>query len=138
MHTATRSEQGVQVSRLNRHVFHGKRALNDRNDHATVSAGIDIPMGCVPRDQHGLSRFDGLMLCPNDNNPVTLQAKHDFIRDRMAVQAILLAWLKAVNVAMELIRLPDPLPNETVRREGFQAFESLLFHRMRFLLLIAR
>jgi hypothetical protein len=32
----------------------------------------------------------------------------------MAVQAVLLAWLKAVNVAMELIRLPDPLPNEAV------------------------
>jgi hypothetical protein len=33
----------------------------------------------------------------------------------MAMQAILLAWLKAVYVAMERSRLPDPLPNETVR-----------------------
>jgi hypothetical protein len=54
------------------------------------------------------------LFCANDNNPFTLQTKHDFIRDRMAVQAILLSWLKAVNVAMERIRLPDPLPNETV------------------------
>ena len=33
----------------------------------------------------------------------------------MAVEAILLAWLKAVYVAMERIRLPDPLPNEIIR-----------------------
>ena len=88
--------------------------LNHADDHAMVQARIDVPMGGVHRDQHGLSSFDGLMFCPNDNNPFTLQAKHDFIRDRMAVQAILLSWLKAVNVAMELIRLPDPFPNETV------------------------
>jgi len=44
-----------------------------------------------------------LLLCANDNNSFTLQAKHNFIRDRMAVQAILLPWRKAVNVAMELI-----------------------------------
>jgi hypothetical protein len=54
------------------------------------------------------------MLGPNDHNPVALQANHDFIRNRMAVQAILLSWLKAVHVAMERIRLPDPFPNETV------------------------
>jgi hypothetical protein len=71
-------------------------------------------MGGVHRDQQGFSSFDGLLLYANDNNPFTLQTKHDFIRDRMAVQAILLSWLKAVNVAMELIRLPDPFPNETV------------------------
>lgn len=88
--------------------------LNHDDDHAAVQAGIDVPMGGVHRDQHGFSSFDGLLLCPNDNNPFTPQAKHDFIRDRMAVQAILLSWLKAVNVAMELIRLPDPFPNETV------------------------
>ena len=88
--------------------------LNHADDHAVVHARIDVPMGGVHRDQHGLSRFDGLMLCPHDDNPVTLQAEHDFIRDRMAVQAILLSWLKTVNVAMELIRLPDPFPNETV------------------------
>jgi len=55
-----------------------------------------------------------LLLCANDNNPVTLQTQHDFIRDRMAVQAILLPWLKAVHVAMERVRLPDPFTNETV------------------------
>jgi hypothetical protein len=54
------------------------------------------------------------LLCANNNNPFALLAKHNFIRDWMAVQAVLLAWLKAVNVAMELIRLPDPFPNETV------------------------
>jgi hypothetical protein len=52
------------------------------------------------------------MLCPNDDNPFTFQAKHDFIRDWMAMQVILLSWLKAVHVAMELIRLPDSFPNE--------------------------
>jgi hypothetical protein len=88
--------------------------LNHADDHAVDQARIDVSMGDVHRDQHGLSSFDGLMHCPNDNNPVTLQAKHDFIRDRMAVQAILLSWLKAVNVAMERIRLPYPFPNETV------------------------
>jgi len=112
--------------------------LNHANDHAVVQARIDVPMGGVHRDQHGLSSFDGLLLCANDNNPFTLQAKHDFIRDRMAVQAILLSGLKAVNVAMELIRLPDPFPNETVHLECLQSFESFLFHRMRFLLHIAR
>jgi hypothetical protein len=91
-----------------------ERTLNHADDHAVVQAGIDVPMGGVHRDQHGLSSLDGLLLCANDNNPLTLQTKHDFIRNRMAVQAILLSWLKAVNVAMELIRLPDPFPNETV------------------------
>jgi hypothetical protein len=72
-------------------------------------------MGGIHRDQYGLSSFDGLLLCANDHNPFTLQTQHDFIRNRMAVQAILLSWLKAVHVAMERIRLPDPLPNEIVR-----------------------
>ena len=88
--------------------------LNHADDHAAVQARIDVPMGGVHRDQHGLSSFDGLMLGPDDNNPFTFQAKHDFIGDRMAVQAILLSWLKAIHVGMERIRLPDPLPNETV------------------------
>jgi len=57
-------------------------------------------------------------------NPFTLQAKHDCIRNRIAVQAILLSWLKAVHVAME--------------RFARSAFERFLFHRMRSLLLIAR
>jgi len=55
-----------------------------------------------------------LLLCANDNNSFTLQSKHNFIRERMAVQAILLPWLKAVHVAMERVRLPDPFTNETV------------------------
>ena len=88
--------------------------LNHADDHAVVQARIDVSMGGVHRDQYRLSSFDGLMLCPNDNNPLTLQAEHDFIRDRMAVQAILLSWLKAVYVAMEGIRLPYPFPDETV------------------------
>lgn len=88
--------------------------LDHADDHAAVRARIDVPMGAIHRDQEGLSRFDGLMLRPNDKNSFTLQAKHDFIRDRMAVQTILLSWLKTVHVAMELIRLPDPFPNETV------------------------
>src|SRR3979409_362970 len=103
-------------------MFDREWTLNHADDHAVVQASIDVPMGGVHRDQHGLSSFDGLVFCPNDDNPFTLQAKHDFIRDRMAVQAILLSWLKAVHVAMELIRLPYPFPNETVRREGLQAF----------------
>jgi hypothetical protein len=93
--------------------------LNHADDHATVWARIDVPMRGVHRNQHGLSSFDGLMLRPNDYNPFPLQTKHDFIRDRMAVQAVLLAWLKAVNVAVEFIGLPDPFPNETVRENVF-------------------
>jgi hypothetical protein len=46
--------------------------LNHADDHAAVQARIDVPMGGVHRDQYGLSSFDGLMLCPNDNNPFTL------------------------------------------------------------------
>lgn len=88
--------------------------LNHADDHAAVQARIDVPVGGVHRDQDGLSRFDGLMLCPDDHNPVTFQTKYDFIRHRMAVQAILLSWFKAVDVAMERIRLPDPFPNEPV------------------------
>jgi hypothetical protein len=95
-------------------MFDREWTLNHADDHAVVQARIDVSMGGVHRDQHGLSSFDGLLFCANDNNPFTLQTKHDFIRDRMAVQAILLSWLKAVNVAMELIRLPDSFPNETV------------------------
>ena len=40
---------------------------------------------------------------------------HATVQARIDVLTILLAWLKAVYVAMERIRLPDPLPNETVR-----------------------
>ena len=40
---------------------------------------------------------------------------HVVVQARIDVPTILLAWLKAVYVAMERIRLPDPLPNETVR-----------------------
>jgi hypothetical protein len=95
-------------------MFNREWTLNHTDEHATVQARIDVPMRGVHRDQHGLSSLDGLLLCANNNNPFALLAKHNFIRDRMAVQAVLLAWLKAVNVAMELIRLPDPFPNETV------------------------
>jgi hypothetical protein len=126
------------ITGLDRHMFDWEWTLNHTDDHGAVEARIDVPMGGVHRNQHGLSSFDGLMFCANDNNPVTLQAKYDFIRDRMAVQAVLLAWLKTVDIAVELVRLPDPFPNETVRREGLQAFERFLFHRIRLLLLIAR
>jgi hypothetical protein len=95
-------------------MFHGEWTLNHADDHAPVQARIDVSMGGVHRDQHGLPSFDGLMLSSNDHNPVALQANHDFIRNRVAVQAILLSWLKAVYVAMERIRLPDPFPNKTV------------------------
>jgi len=115
-----------------------KWTLNHADDHAVIQARIDVPMGGVHRDQHGLASFNGLMFGPNDDNPFTLQTKHDFIRDRMAVQAILLSWLKAVQVAMERIRLPYPFPNKTVRREGFQVLEIFLVHGVRFFLLIAR
>ena len=56
----------------------------------------------------------------------------------MTVQAILLSRLKTVNVAMELVRLPDPFPNEIVRREGLQAVNRFLFHRRHSILIIAR
>jgi hypothetical protein len=92
-------------------MFDREWTLHHIHDHRTVQACVDVPMGSVHRDEHGLSSLDGLRLGPNDNNPFTLQAKHDCIRNRMAVQAILLSWLKAVHVAMELICLPDPLSN---------------------------
>ena len=44
----------------------------------------------------------------------------------MAIQAILLSWLKAVDVAMELVRLPDPFPSKTIRFEDLQSFERFL------------
>jgi hypothetical protein len=95
-------------------MFHGEWTLNHADDHAVVQVRIDVSMGGVHWNQHGFASLEGLMLGPNDHNPVALQANHDFIRNRMAVQAILLSWLKAVHVAMERIRLPDPFPNETV------------------------
>jgi len=131
-------DQRGYVTGFDRHMLDREWTLHHADDHAAVQARIDISMGGIHRDQYGLSRVDGLMLCPNDNNPFTFQAKHDLIRDRVAVQAVLLAWLKAVEIAMERIRLPDPFSNETVRREGLHAFECFLFHRMSFLLLIAR
>ena len=44
----------------------------------------------------------------------------------------------AVDVAMKLVRLPYPCPDEIVPRECFHAFEGFLFHQIRFFLLIAR
>ncbi len=90
-----------------------QRTLN-HDDDAAVQARIDVPVGSVHRDQQGLSSFDGLMFSSHDDNPIALQANHDFIRNRMAVQAILLSWLKTIYVAMERLRLPDPFPNKTV------------------------
>ena len=43
-----------------------------------------------------------------------LHCNIDLIGDRVAVKAVLLARLEAVDVAVELISLPDPLPNKTV------------------------
>jgi hypothetical protein len=45
----------------------------------------------------------------------------------MAMQAILLSWLKAVDVAMELVRLPDPFPNKTVRFEDLSELRTFSF-----------
>jgi hypothetical protein len=92
------ADQLGEVTRLDRHMRDRVWALNHADDHMMVQARIEIPMGGVHRDQHGLSSFDGLLLCANNNNPFALQTKLDFIRDRMVVQAILLAWLKAVHV----------------------------------------
>lgn len=46
----------------------------------------------------------------------------------MAMQAVLLSWLKAVHVAMELVGLPDPFPNKTVLGKGLHVFERPFFH----------
>jgi hypothetical protein len=67
-----------------------------------------------------------------------IYAQHDFIRDGMTMQAILLPWLKAVQIVMELVRLPNPFPTEIVCREGVKAFKRFLFHRRNPRMLIAR
>lgn len=108
-------DQCGYVTGFDRYMLDREWTLNYADDHLAVKARIDVPMGGIHRNQYSLSRFDGLVLYPNDHNPFTLDAKYDLIRDRMTMQTILLAWLKAVDVTMERIRLPDPLPNETVR-----------------------
>src|SRR3989442_1505910 len=118
-------------------MLYGEGTLNHADDHAVVQARIDVPMGGVHRDQHRLASFYGLMLCSHDHNPVSLQAHHDFIRHRMAMQTVLLPWLKTVQVAMEGLRLPDPCSNKTVLLECLHAVERFLFHWMRSLLLLA-
>lgn len=76
-------EQHGYVTRFDRHMFDREWTLNHADDHAAAQASIDAPMGGVHRNQHGFFSFDGLMLCPNDNNSFPLQAQHDFIRDGM-------------------------------------------------------
>jgi hypothetical protein len=60
--------------------------------------------------------------------PFTFQSKHDFIRDRMVVHAILLSWLKAVHVQWSVsiyqIRSRTKVLSENVFRL------SNAFHRM--------
>ena len=102
--------------------------IDHADDHAVVQARDDVPMRGVHRNQYGLSRFYGLLLSANDHNPVTLQAKHDFIRNRMAVQTILLSWLEGVHVAMERLRLSDPFPNEACSLRMSSDSLTLSFH----------
>ncbi len=56
-------------------MFDREWTLNHADDHALIQTRIDVPMGGIHRDQHGLSSFDGLMLGPNDDNPFTFQTK---------------------------------------------------------------
>jgi hypothetical protein len=65
-------DPGGYITGFDRYMLDREWILNHADDHAAVQARIDVPMRGIHRDQYGLSRFDGLMLCPNGHNPFTL------------------------------------------------------------------
>ena len=65
-------DPGGDITGFDRYMLDREWTLNHADNHAAIQARIDVPMGGIHRDQYGLSRFDGLMLCPNDYTSFTL------------------------------------------------------------------
>jgi len=93
-------------------MLHWKRTLNHRDDHTTVLTGVEIPMGGVRWHEYGFSSFDRRLIVADDDDSLPFPAEDDLISNRMAMEAVLLTWFEAVDVAMELIGLPDTPPHK--------------------------
>ena len=62
--------------------------------------------------EYGFPSREGRVAITNDNDAFTLSAEHDLIGNGMTMKALLLVWFEAIiDVAMELIGRPDPLPH---------------------------
>jgi len=95
-------------------MLHGEWALDHRDGHAVVLTGVEVPMGSVRWHEYGLSSLERSVIVTHDGDSFALPTEHNFIRNRMAMKAVLLTWFEAVDVAMELSRLPDPPPHKPV------------------------
>ena len=113
MWNALPTEHCDQVAWFHRHMLYWEWTLNDRDHHPAVLTGVEVAMRGVLWYEHGFTSHEGGVLVANDNDAFTLPAEHHLIGHGMTMKAILLTWFEAVDVAMELIGLPDPLPHKS-------------------------
>jgi hypothetical protein len=106
-----------QIARFNGHMLDWERTLDDRNHHAAVPTRIEVTMRGIFCYEYGVSSPERRMVAADHYDALTLPAEHHLIGHGMSMKAVLLAWFEAVDVAMELIGLPDPLPHKTVWRK---------------------
>src|SRR5437867_4432057 len=128
MRNPLRIKYGVQITWLNRHMFDWQWALGHCDDHAALLTGVQVSVRSVLRHEHGFSCLERSMIVTNNNNALALPAEHDLIGHGMTMKAVLLTWFKAVDVAMELIGLPDPLPHKSAWGKLLDCPEIFLLH----------
>jgi hypothetical protein len=93
-------------------MLHWERALDDRNNHATIRTGIEITMRHIRRYKHGLTRLDRGVIFTNDNHPFAFPTEDNFVRHWMPMQTVLLTRLETVYIAMKMCGLPYPPPHK--------------------------
>jgi len=108
-----RIEHSGQIAWLDRDVLDGEWALNHRDHHTAVLTGVEVTMRSVLWYEHGFPSRERSVIVANDNDSFALPAEHDLIGNGMTMKAVLLAWFKAVDVAMEMIGLPNTLPHKS-------------------------
>ncbi|HKC96365.1 MAG TPA: hypothetical protein VKB81_20325 [Nitrospira sp.] len=102
--------------------------MEDGDDHRTIRAGVDVAVGGIRWHKHGVSSRDRSVITANDNRSRTFPAENDLVGNWMTVKAILLPWFETIDIAVEIVRLPYPLPYKSSRRELFKFIEGLLLH----------
>jgi hypothetical protein len=69
-------------------------------------------MGSVRWHEHRFPSLERSVLVADDDDPFTFPAENNLIGNRITMEAVLLAWFEAVNVAMKVVGLPDPPPHK--------------------------
>ena len=100
-------------------MLYRQRALKHSDDHPLVCAGIDEDVGCVRRHEQRLSCPDGRVFLPDDHFTRAFPAQDHLVAHRVAVKSVLLLRLEAVDIAVQILRLLDPLAHKSFGRELF-------------------